>query len=116
VPLAEIVGLAVVLRKRLSAKSIDEYFAKPRPWLLLLAILAAEWTFVPAPAAFAWKGYPMACYVAALAALAWSVKVDRAYFSDARQILVQRLVSWTLMIAIFVAPAAWQVVASKLGI
>ena len=125
VPLLEIAGLAVVLRKRLCAEAIDEFFAGHGPWLLWLAAFAALWTFVPAPVAFGRTGYPQFWYVLGALAAAWSAWIDFAFFQRAgkrsragaaRDVLVQRLVCWPLGMAIFVAPAAWQVAVSKVGL
>lgn len=125
VPLLEIAGLAVVLRGRLCADLIDEFFAGHGPWLLWLAAFAALWSFVPAPVAFGHSGYPQFWYVMGALAAAWSAWIDFAFFQRAgkrsraeaaRDVLLQRLVCWPLGMAIFVAPAGWQVTASRLGL
>jgi len=125
VPLLEIAGLALVLRKEFSAEAIDDFFAGHGPWLLWLAAFATLWAFVPGPVAYARTGFPHVWYGLAMVAAAWSAWLDFAFFQRvarrsrigaARDVLVQRLVCWPIGMIIFVAPAGWQTVASRLGL
>jgi hypothetical protein len=57
----------------------------------------------------------------ALVILAWSAYIDFCFFRDVvggaaiRRLAVQRVLCWLPGLAIFVAPAGWQVVASAVG-
>jgi hypothetical protein len=125
VPLVQIAGLAVVLRKQLRAETVDAFFAGQGPWLLWLAGFAALWTLLPAEAAYQSWGFPDLWWGAAAAAAAWSLWIDFGFFrriggrspaGAAKDLAIQRLVSWSIGMIIFVAPAGWQTVAAALGI
>jgi hypothetical protein len=125
VPLLQIVGLAAALRKLPCAETIDDFFSGHGPWLLWLALFAALWAFVPAPVAYGRSGFPALWCALAVLAAAWSAWLDFGFFrrvrsgsnaDAARDVLVQRLVCWPPALAIFVAPAAWQVLAARFGL
>src|SRR5215472_2186395 len=111
VPLAGIAGLAVVSGRRLRAETIDHFFHGYLPWMLWIIAFAALWAFVPAPIAFARTGYPWVWEGLALIALVWSSRTDFHFFQRIlgrsrrgamRDLLVHRLVSWPIALAIFV--------------
>jgi len=125
VPLVQIAGLAVVFRKHLRAATIDEYFAGHGPWLLWLAAFAGLWTLLPPETALGSWRFPHLWWTAAGAAAAWSLWIDFIFFRRtagrspahaARDLAIQRAVSWSIGMTIFVAPAGWQTVASVLGL
>jgi hypothetical protein len=124
VPLAGIAGLAVVSGRRLRAETIDEFFHGYLPWMLLIIAFAALWAFVPAPIAFARTGYAWVWEGLATVALVWSSRTDLHFFERMgrtrreamRDLLVHRLVSWPIALAIFVWSAGLQVIASGLGL
>lgn len=125
VPLVQLAGLAVVFRKRLDAATIDAYFAGHGPWLLWLAAFAALWTLMRPEAAYGSWGFPDVWWVSASAVAVWSLWIDFGFFrriaarnaKDAvRDLAIQRVVSWSIGMLIFVAPAGWQTVAAALGI
>lgn len=121
VPFLQVAGLAAALRRRPDAAAIDAFFRGFGPWLLWLAAFTALWTFVPAPAVFGLRGFPFWAWVAAGAAGVWSLWIDFQFFlarregspeHAARDVAVHRLVCWPAGMAIYVMPAAWQMVES----
>lgn len=117
VPLCEIGSLAVVARHRkLSlARTIDGFFESQTAWLLWLVALATVYRWV---AKELWYGL-------AAAVFAWAAYRDYGFFrrvlertqaQAARDLALQRGLSWGAALAIFVAPAGWQVVVSWFGL
>jgi len=107
------------------ADLVDAFFAGHRPWLIWLAAFAAWWTFVPPPLAYQWGAFSRIWELTAVMAVGSSLWLDLAFFQRAgagsrkhaaRDVAVHRLVSWPLVLVIFVAPAAWQEVASRFGL
>ena len=92
--------------------------------MLLIIAFAALWAFVPAPVAFARTGYPWVWEGLAMVALVWSFRTDLHFFERmgrtrreaVHDLLVHRLVSWPIALAIFVWSAGVQVIASGLGL
>jgi hypothetical protein len=124
-PLLQWAGLAAALRRLPNAEELDDYFSGFSAWLFWVAAFAALWSFLPAAFAFGHTFYPHAWYFAGGIALAWSLKADHSYFrrvggvgwaEAAGDVLIQRLVCWPIGMAIFVGPAAWQLVAARLGL
>jgi hypothetical protein len=125
IPLAGIAGLLVVSGRRLHAAMVDEFFLSYAPWMLWITAFAALWAFVPPADAFARTGYPWVWEALALVAMVWSARADfhfyqRTFGHSRRQavrgLLVQRLISWSAVLVIFVWSAGLQVVASELGL
>jgi hypothetical protein len=125
VPLVQIAGLAVVLRKQLRWETIDAFFAGQGPWMLWLAAFAALWTLLPPEVAYKSWGFPDVWWTAAGVAAMWSLWIDFGFFrriagrssaTAAKDLAIQRLVSWSIGMIIFVAPAGWQTVAAALGL
>ena len=105
--------------------TIDRFFESHGPALLWLIAFAAYWALLPTDAAFAWRHKLGFWCGTAAAVLAWSAWLDLRFFRKvlgrtAGQALgalaVQRAISWTLVLAIFIAGSGLQVVASTLGI
>jgi hypothetical protein len=124
-PLAGIAGLAVVSGRGLHAETIDEFFHGYLPWMLLIVAFAAIWAFVPAPVAFARTDDPLVWEGLAVVPLVWSSRTDLHFFERMfgcnrreamRNLLIHRLVSWPIALAIFVWSAGVQVIASGLGL
>jgi len=126
VPLAEIAGLAAVCwpgrRTRPLSRMLDLFFAGHAPWLFWLIGLCAIWSFVPTIQAFALTRIWL--YGAGAIAVVWSAYIDFRFFRfvmgrnaarAARDLLLQRLVSWTLIIGIFGGPAIPPEIAARLG-
>jgi hypothetical protein len=125
VPLVQIAGLAIVMRGRLRAPTIDAWFAGHGPWMLWLAAFAAMWTLLPAHAAYGSWQFPDIWWGFAAAAAAWSLWIDFGFFrrtgarspgQAAKDLAIQRLVSWSIGMTIFVAPAGWQTIAARFGL
>jgi hypothetical protein len=113
------------MRRRLRAETIDAYFAGHAPWLLWLAAFATMWTLSPPQAVYASRQFPDIWWTLAAVAAAWSLWIDYRFFrragdrspsKAAKDLAIQRLVSWSIGMTIFVAPAAWQTVAARLGL
>jgi hypothetical protein len=123
VPLLQIGSLAVVCRRSLPLRrAVDLFSIGNTPWMLLLLVYAAVWGFLPAADVFA--NFKIG-RIAAGILFCWSLYVDWWFFravvvrgpvSAARDLVLQRLLCWGPGIAIFLAPAAWQVVESWLGL
>jgi len=129
IPLLEIASLAIVCRGRASelsfAGKVERFFRNDWPPLLWLLLFAAIWAFLPTRAVIPWWSQRWLEFLTAGVALAWSARLDYAFFRhdlkrtprDALvQLLSQRLLSWIPAILIFVAPGAWQLLASELGL
>src|SRR5262245_57713598 len=125
IPLLGIAGLALVARRRMSARLVDEFFAGYLPWVLWLTAFSGVWAFLPPVDAFGHSGYPFVWELAAVVAAAWAGFLDFRFSRRMLQrttrgalvdVLLQRLIGWTGALAIFVWPAATQVLASRLGL
>lgn len=126
VPLAEIAALAAVFwrgRRTLSFhRTVDLFFAGHGPWLFWLIGLCAIWCFVPPIQAFVFTTVWL--YGAGAMAIVWSAYIDFCFFRfvmdraparAGRDLLLHRLISWTLIIAIFGGPAIPPEIAGRLG-
>lgn len=125
VPLAEIAALAVCLRGKRThpfRRTVDLFFAGHGPWLLWLIGLCAIWCFVPPTRAFAFTRVWL--YGASAIVIVWSAYIDFCFFRfimgrnparAGRDLLLQRLVSWTLILAIFGGPAIPPEIAARLA-
>jgi hypothetical protein len=124
VPLVQMAGLALAMRKRTGAAAIDAYFASFNPWLLWLAAFAAMWAVAPAHAAYGSWQFPRLWWALAAVAAAWALWIDFGFFrrmqysrgAAVSNLAIQRFVSWSIGMTIFVAPAGWQAVAARLGL
>jgi len=129
VPLLEIAGLAAVWPWKRSpvsfARAIDLFFVSNTPWSLWFTAFAALWALFPPARVFAWTGNPWPWYASALAVGLWCARLDFRFFRSVpgrtparacRDLAVQRFIAWTGGVAWFMGPAAWQVVASRVGL
>jgi hypothetical protein len=125
VPIAEIMALGAVCwrdrRTRSFLQTIDLFFAGYGPWLLWLVGLGAIWCFVPPVQAFVFTKAWL--YGGGAIAVAWSAYIDFCFFRYAmgrslaragRDLFIQRLVSWMLIICIFGGPALPPEIAARL--
>jgi hypothetical protein len=126
VPLAEIVALgATSLRNSEGVsrtRAIDLFFTGHGPWCLWLIGLGAIWSFFPPARAFELTS-PLWLYGTTSVVVVWSVWIDFCFFrvvigrsrsSVWSGLLLQRLISWSLVIAIFGAPAILPDLAGRL--
>jgi hypothetical protein len=128
VPLAEIAALAVCwrgTRRRSFRQTVDLFFAGHGPWLFWLIGLCAIWSFVP-PGDIGRVFLLTKAWLLGGGAMAvvWSAYIDFWFFRfvmgsnparAGRELALQRLISWTLIIAIFGGPAIPPEVAARLG-
>jgi hypothetical protein len=126
VPLAETAALAAVCWRGRQARSfgliVDLFFAGHGPWLFWLIGLCAVWSLVPPIQAFVFAKVWL--YGAVPVVIVWSACIDFCFFRfvmgrsparAGRDLLLQRLISWTLIIAVFGGPAIPAEVAARLG-
>jgi hypothetical protein len=124
VPLIEVLALRAVHAKSPFSRSLDLFFAGFGPWLLWLLAFATIWTFASPVNAFRWTGPRWDLYVVGALAL-WSGYIDFCFFRyvfqrsprrAARDLLVQRAISWTLAVLIFGGGSLWSELVGSLGI
>ena len=126
VPLAEIAALASVCWHQKSPRSfleiVDLFLAGHGPWLLWLIGLCIIWSLIPPIQAFDVTKFWM--YGAGPIVLAWSAYIDFCFFRfvmrrnpavAGRDLFLQRLVSWTLIVTVFGWPAIPPELASRFG-
>jgi len=126
VPLAGIAALIAVCsrnRDRLSlARTIDLFFTGTGPWVIWLIGLCAIWSFLPPARAFAFSN-PFWLYGGTAVAIVWSAWIDFCFFRVALGrgpagawggLLLQRLISWSVVILIFGAPSIPPEIAARL--
>jgi hypothetical protein len=128
VPLIEIAALsAVCWRDRQDIpfpRLIDSFFRGYSPWLLSLAGMCAIWSLL-SPSAKSLDGTVSIVWLdgGVALAIAWSLYIDFRFFRSVlrrtpagavRQLALQRLISWSLIMAIIGAPAIWSDIAGRL--
>jgi hypothetical protein len=122
VPIAGIAALIAVRRRNRDglplARTIDLYFTGQGPSALWLIGLSAIWSFLPPARAFAFST-PFWLYGAASVAIVWSAWIDFCFFRLVLGrgwggLLLQRLISWSLVILIFGAPSIPPEIAARL--
>ena len=117
VPIAETLALLLVAGRRFGrgslAAAIDTFFAGHGPWTLFIIAVTGVLTFVPA--ALWWTLLTGWLLVAMLVVMLWSAYIDFWFFRTVlsasraaaiRDVLVQRLLTWTAVFLIF-AVEAW---------
>ena len=128
VPLIEIAALsAACWRDRHGIpfpRLIDSFFRGYSPWLLWLTGLCAIWTLLsPSSRSLDWTLTTVWLLGGAALAIAWSLYIDFRFFRSVlrrtpagavRQLALQRLISWSLIMAIAGAPTIWSDVAGRL--
>jgi hypothetical protein len=121
--LVEVLALAVV-RPRSGpsetpavsfSRSLDLFFSGFGVWLLWLLAFGAIWAFASPVHAFRWTGPRWNLYILSALVL-WSGYIDFCFFRHvfqrtrgraARDLLVQRVISWTLAVIIFGGGPLW---------
>ena len=128
VPLIEIAALAAVCwsnRENIPfPKLIDSFFRGYGPWLLWLAGMCAIWALLSPPAkSFDWTVCILWLGAGGTLAIAWSVYIDFSFFRSvlrrsragaARELALQRLFAWSLIMAIIAAPTIWSEITGRL--
>jgi hypothetical protein len=123
VPLLQIASLAAACRRALPLRrAVDLFSIGNAPWMLLLLVYAGVWGFLPPAGVYA--NFKIG-RIAAGALFCWSLYVDWWFFravagrgpvAAARDLALQRLLCWGPGVAISIAPSAWQVIESWLGL
>jgi hypothetical protein len=129
VPLLEILGLfaasPAARRSGSWQRTIDLFFTGHGPWLLWMVALAAGFAFIPTVRIFSWVPHVRIALDSAVVIVAWSAYIDYQFFRRVlkqsawragRDLLVQRAISWTLGLTIFVGGAGYQMLASRFGL
>jgi hypothetical protein len=128
VPLIEIAALAAVCwsnRQNVPfPRLIDSFFRGYGPWLLWLAGMCAIWACLSPPAkSFDWTVSIVWLGAGGALAVAWSLYVDFSFFRSvlrrspagaARELALQRLISWSLIMSIIAAPTIWSDITGRL--
>jgi hypothetical protein len=128
VPLVEIAALAAVCwndRGGVSFSSlIDSFFTGYRPWLLWLTGMCVIWTLMSPPAKqLDWIISVVWLDGGVVVALVWSVYIDFHFFCSVlkrnpsrarRELALQRIISWGLILPILGGPTIWQGLTGRL--
>ena len=128
VPLIEIAALAAVCRSDRQNVSfpylIDSFFSGYRPWFLWLAGMCAIWSLLsPAAKSLDWTISTVWLFCGVAAAVVWSAHVDFRFFRSvlrrsparaARELVLQRLISWSLIMLIIGGPTIWSEATGRL--
>lgn len=128
IPIIEIATLVAVCWNHPEKVSfpnlIDSFFAGCRPWLLWLAGMSAVWCFLSpstkrldSTVEVVWE------LGGAVIAVVWSLIIDFHFFRSilkqsslraARQLAVQRVISWGLILAVMGGPTIWSEITGRL--
>ena len=128
VPLIEVAALEAVCwsdRRNVSFPHlIDSFFSGYRPWLFWLAGMCAIGSLLsPAAKSLDWAISIVWLFCGIAAAVAWSAYLDYRFFRSvlrrspaaaARGLVLQRLFSWSLIMAIIGGPTIWSSATGKL--
>ncbi|HEY2383886.1 MAG TPA: hypothetical protein VGK48_22145 [Terriglobia bacterium] len=128
VPLIEIAALAAVCwndpEKVPFSNLIDSFFAGYRPWLLWLAGMSAVWCFLsPSTRRLDWTVEVTWQFAGIAIAVVWSLYIDFCFFRlvlkqsssrAARQLAIQRLISWVLILSVMGGPTIWSEITGRL--
>jgi hypothetical protein len=103
---------------------IDLFFRGYGPWLLWLAGMCAIWACLsPSAKSFDWTVSIVWLGAGGALAVAWSLYVDFSFFRSvlrrspaaaARELALQRLISWSLIMSIIAAPTIWSDITGRL--
>ncbi|HWD00156.1 MAG TPA: hypothetical protein VG456_25530 [Candidatus Sulfopaludibacter sp.] len=128
-PVLEIVALfaASPAARRAGAwpLTIDRFFRGHGPSLLWLVVLAACCAYIPTPTLYAWPARDRVFLWAGCVAIVWSAALDFRFFHGglkqnvwraARDLLLQRCIAWSVGVTLFVGAAAYQTIATRLGL
>src|SRR5262249_15678295 len=118
VQLVSIIAVCWTDRRHISlARTIDTFFAGYAPWFIYLIGLAVIWSFLMPSDKPLVSTISAAClYAGALIAALWSAYIDFCFFrfalqrtpvKAARDLLLQRLLSWGVIVLILGAPTVW---------
>jgi hypothetical protein len=127
VPIVEIAALAAVCWKDREAVAfsslIDSFFAGYRPWLLWMVGMCVIWSLMLPSTKTEWTVSVVWQDAGIVIALAWSVYIDFDFFRSVlkrspararRELSMQRLISWGLILTVLGGPTIWQGLTGRL--
>jgi hypothetical protein len=128
VPLIEIAALAVVRERDRQdipfPEFIDLFFKGYSPWLLWLVGVCAVWSlFQPSSKSFDWTVSIVWLLGGVATAIAWSLYIDFCFFRSVmrrsrtramRELAIQRLIAWPLIMVVVAAPTIWSGITGSL--
>jgi hypothetical protein len=128
VPIIEIAALAVVCWNDRNdiplPRIIDLFFKGFSPWLLWAFGLCMTWLFLsPGTETLDWAWSVLWVNGGAAVAAAWSLYIDFGFFRSVlkrspagamRELAIQRLVSWSLILSIVGGPTIWSEITGRL--
>jgi hypothetical protein len=128
VPLIEIATLAAICSRNRDkiplSVLIDSFFRGFRPWLLWLVGMCAIWSLLsPATRSIDWTVNTAWLIGGVVVAVIWSLYIDFAFFQSVlrrsratafRELALQRLISWSLILGIIGAPTIWSDITGRL--
>ena len=128
IPLVQVGSLcAVCWRDRTNislGRLVDRFFRGYTPWFVYLLGLSVIWAFLsPANSAPQSTIARLWLFAGAIVASLWSLYIDFQFFrfalkrtapGAARDLVVQRLISWSVIVFIIGAPTAWSEVAGRI--
>jgi len=122
VPLLGAAALAAVRGRTPWRRMVDLFFRGFGPWTWWMLATAAFWSLTPPEVAYRFVGAWRTSFFVPLIASSWiDYRIFRSELQQSRvaavsRLAVLRLLWWTPIAVLFVAPAGWQTVASALGI
>jgi len=122
VPLLGAAALAAVRGRTPWLRMLDLFFRGCGPWTWWMLATAAFWSLTPPEVAFRLTAAWRASLFLPLIGSCWiDYRIFRSELAHSRagaagRLAALRLLWWTPIAALFVAPAAWQTIASALGI
>src|SRR5205823_2971794 len=128
VPLIEVAALAAVCWKDRQnipfPRLVDAFFRGYSPWLLWLTGVCAIWSLLSPPTkSFDWTVSIVWLDGGLALAIAWSLYIDFWFFRSVlrrspaaalRQLAIQRLISWSPIMAVIAAPTIWSDITGRL--
>jgi hypothetical protein len=128
VPLIEIGALIAVCRgdhQNISLpRLIDSFFSGYRPWFLWLTGMCAIWSLLaPAAKSLDWTISVLWLFCGVAVAVPWSAYIDFRFFTSilrrdraraARELVIQRLISWSVIMLIVGGPTIWSSATGRL--
>jgi hypothetical protein len=125
IPIFELLSLAVVYRRGQRrvpfAQAVDLFFVANTPWLLwLLAFAAARSLQTPLQATALPDWWVLTLLLSVIPTASWSAYIDLQFFrtvlprqegSAARDLILQRTISWTCILGWYLGHELWEYVA-----
>jgi hypothetical protein len=130
IPIFEVLSLAVVYRRGRRrvpfAQAVDLFFVANTPWLLwLLAFAAVRSLQTPLQATALPDWWVLTLLVSVIPTASWSAYIDLQFFrtvlprqerSAARDLILQRAISWTCILGWYLGHELWEYVAVLINV